>query len=79
MSVALKTPLHSVPSTDLEKIPALVEGLRATFTSGHTRSLDWRREQLRRLRQMVKDHGDEFGFVLDLILDGLDKATVVSR
>ena len=26
-----------------------------------------------------EDHGDEFGFVLDLILDGLDKATVVSR
>ena len=60
MSVALKTPLRPVPGTNLDSIPDLVENLRTTFGCGHTRPLAWRREQLRQLRAMVKDHGDEF-------------------
>jgi aldehyde dehydrogenase (NAD+) len=60
MSVALKTPLRPVPSTDLATIPTVVANLRATFDSAHTRPLHWRREQLKRLRDMVRDHGDEF-------------------
>jgi aldehyde dehydrogenase (NAD+) len=56
MSVALRP----VPSTDLQRIPALVGDLRATFESGRTRPLAWRRDQLKQLRAMVSDHGDEF-------------------
>lgn len=60
MSVALNTPLRPVPTTDVGKIPDIVDTLRSSFESGHTRSLEWRRDQLKRLRQMVKDHGDAF-------------------
>ena len=60
MSVALSPPLRAVPSTDLDRIPALVSDLRATFEAGRTRPLGWRRQQIQQLRAMVRDHGDEF-------------------
>ncbi len=34
-------------------VPALVARLRATFESGRTRSFDWRREQLERIKAML--------------------------
>ncbi len=34
----------------------LVDSLRATFNSGRTRSLDWRKAQLRGLIRMFEEH-----------------------
>ena len=49
-----------VPNTDVARIPELVQRLRATFDAGTTRPLDWRREQLSRLRAMARECGEEF-------------------
>jgi aldehyde dehydrogenase (NAD+) len=68
MTVALKAPLRAIPSTDVAKIPSLVRRLRTTFDSGQTRPLHWRRDQLRRLRDLVRDHGDELAQALYLDL-----------
>ena len=38
----------------------LVDSLRATFDSGRTRSIDWRKAQLRGLVRMFEEHADEF-------------------
>jgi aldehyde dehydrogenase (NAD+) len=59
MSAAPNPTLRPGPSTDAREIPGIVDTLRITFESGHTRSLEWRRDQLKRLRQMVRDHEDE--------------------
>ncbi|MDT5283526.1 MAG: aldehyde dehydrogenase, partial [Mycobacterium sp.] len=37
-------------------IPSTVNRLRATFASGRTRSLDWRRQQLQALEKLVVDN-----------------------
>jgi len=68
MTVALKAPLRPVPSTDIAKIPNLVRRLRTTFDSGQTRPLHWRRDQLQRLRALVRNHGDELAQALHLDL-----------
>jgi aldehyde dehydrogenase (NAD+) len=39
-------------------IPQLVEDLRASFDSGRTRPLDWRKAQLQRLIDMLKENAD---------------------
>lgn len=41
---------------DNPDIPATVRRLRATFATGRTRSLQWRREQLRALERMMSDN-----------------------
>ena len=46
------------PSSPLEEIPELVAQLRATFDSGKTRPLAWRREQLQGLIAFAKENGD---------------------
>jgi aldehyde dehydrogenase (NAD+) len=48
------------PHTEIEKVPALVSRLRASFDAGRTRPLEWRREQLKALIAMHDDHADEF-------------------
>ena len=52
------------PNCDVETIPGRVARLRATFDSGRTRSLEWRREQLQGMQQLVADHGDDFAKAL---------------
>jgi aldehyde dehydrogenase (NAD+) len=42
----------------IDAIPALVESLRATFQSGRTRPLEWRRQQLERLKSLLADNAD---------------------
>lgn len=37
----------------------LVDGLRATFRSGRTKSIDWRKAQLRGLIRLIEENGDE--------------------
>jgi len=59
MSVALDTHQPD-PHTELSRIPDLVSRLRATFESGRTRDLAWRRAQIEAVRAMVRDHQDEF-------------------
>ncbi|PFH47735.1 hypothetical protein AMATHDRAFT_67022 [Amanita thiersii Skay4041] len=44
--------------TPLEQIPIIRDELRATFRSGRTRSLEWRRHQLLQLARMAKENGD---------------------
>jgi aldehyde dehydrogenase (NAD+) len=56
MSAALEAPR---PATDLAAIPETVARLRKTFESGRTRPLAWRREQLVRLRALLREHGEE--------------------
>ena len=34
-------------------IPAIVRRLRETFATGRTRSIDWRKQQLRALEQLM--------------------------
>ncbi|MFT4231484.1 MAG: aldehyde dehydrogenase family protein [Leucobacter sp.] len=43
-----------------DRIPGIVEGLRHGFSRGITRPEQWRREQLRRLRDLLLDRGDDF-------------------
>jgi aldehyde dehydrogenase (NAD+) len=47
------------PAASPADIPGVVARLRSTFDSGHTRPLAWRREQLKRLRGLMRAHGDE--------------------
>ena len=42
---------------DTVDIPALVKGLRASFDSGRTRPLEWRRDQLQQMRAMLQRAG----------------------
>jgi aldehyde dehydrogenase (NAD+) len=42
----------------------LVQGVRTAFRSGRTLSLEWRRQQLRGLMQMLEDHRDVFDSAL---------------
>jgi len=43
-----------------ESAAALVERLRATFDSGRTRPVAWRRAQLQAIKRMLLEHEDEF-------------------
>lgn len=42
-----------------DSIVSLLERLRATFRSGRTRDIAWRRAQLKRVKQMVEERQDE--------------------
>jgi aldehyde dehydrogenase (NAD+) len=48
------------PHTEIDSIPTQVASLRRAFDAGRTRSLEWRREQLKSLIAMHDDHADEF-------------------
>jgi len=47
-----------VPTSPIDEIGPLVAHLRATFDSGRTRPLAWRREQLEGLIRFVRENGD---------------------
>jgi len=53
------SPAAAVPHTDVATIPDTVKRLRASFATGRTRPLAWRREQLQQLRKLLKEHGQE--------------------
>jgi len=48
----------ALASATIEAIPGLVESLRATFESGRTRPLEWRREQLGRLKSLLEENAE---------------------
>jgi aldehyde dehydrogenase (NAD+) len=47
------------PETTTTDVGALVSKLRSTFESGRTRPLSWRRDQLRRMKRMLKEREDD--------------------
>ncbi|MFF7965399.1 aldehyde dehydrogenase family protein [Streptomyces sp. NPDC007903] len=47
-----------------EQAADTVARLRRTFRTGRTRSVEWRTEQLRRLRAMLTEHGDDLAAAL---------------
>jgi aldehyde dehydrogenase (NAD+) len=47
------------PSTEVERIPAIVARLRAAFEADRTRPLEWRQQQLERLEALISERGDE--------------------
>ena len=49
-----------VPRSSVEDIPIAVERLRATFAAGRTQTETWRREQLKSLKAMLTERGEEF-------------------
>jgi len=60
MSLAAARPvLRAVPSTQLEVIPGIVDKLRKSFDAGRTRPLEWRRAQLKAMKALVRERGDE--------------------
>jgi aldehyde dehydrogenase (NAD+) len=48
------------PSTDIAKIPPLVQALRASFDAGTTRPISWRKGQLDQIARLMDDHGEDF-------------------
>ena len=54
------SPVSAAPQSSVQAIPGTVERLRATFAAGRTQPEAWRREQLKSLKAMLTDHGDEF-------------------
>jgi aldehyde dehydrogenase (NAD+) len=58
--VTTTLPAPSAPATPDLDAGALVARLRDAFTSGRTRPLSWRREQLRQVRALLVEHEDEF-------------------
>ncbi|MEU7201081.1 aldehyde dehydrogenase family protein [Streptomyces sp. NPDC045470] len=51
-------------SSTPEQPDAVVARLRATFRTGRTASLEWRTDQLRRLRALLTEHGKDFAAAL---------------
>jgi aldehyde dehydrogenase (NAD+) len=58
------------PTTELSEIPKLVANLRGAFESGRTRPIEWRREQLRRLKALLEERE---GDLLDALAADLGK------
>ncbi len=46
--------------TPIDAIPGIVSDLRAAFLTGKTRSIEYRKNQLKQLAYMFKDHQDDF-------------------
>ncbi len=61
------------PHTDLANIPGMVAGLRATYRSGRTRPLEWRRAQLHQMIKMLEENEAAF---CDALRVDLGKPTV---
>jgi aldehyde dehydrogenase (NAD+) len=61
------------PATELSEIPQLVANLRRTFESGRTRPIEWRREQLHRLKALLEEREGE---LLDALAADLGKPRV---
>lgn len=58
------------PATSPSQVPDLVAKLRERFDSGHTRSVEWRREQLRRLKTLLQEGEND---LLDALAADLGK------
>ncbi|MFM7872568.1 MAG: aldehyde dehydrogenase family protein, partial [Actinomycetota bacterium] len=54
------TALATPPAFDSAAAASLVDHLRSTFESGHTRPLEWRRHQLQRMIAMLEENETRF-------------------
>src|SRR5258705_13941494 len=54
----------ALSSATVDAIPGLVESLRTTFQSGRTRPLEWRRQQLGRLKDLLEENADRLTVAL---------------
>ena len=54
----------ALSSNTVDAIPGLVESLRTTFQTGRTRPLEWRREQLGRLKDLLEENADRLTVAL---------------
>src|SRR5271169_500478 len=57
------------PPATHSDIPKIVAGLRQTFATGKTRSVDWRRAQLRALEKMIAENEPAIASALEKDLD----------
>jgi aldehyde dehydrogenase (NAD+) len=60
---------HAVATTPKPDIPALVRRLRETFATGRTKSVDWRKQQLRGLEKMMVENEAAIADALEQDLD----------
>src|SRR5919106_451572 len=58
------------PTTEPSQIPNVVASLRGSFDAGRTRPIEWRREQLHRLKAMLEERE---GDLLDALAADLGK------
>ena len=65
-----------VPSSSIEAIPSLVAGLRATFDSGKTRSLAWRKAQLEALIRFAQEND---GALIEALRADMGKPEIEAR
>ena len=54
--MSVSSPSHSAAATSTKTIDKGVKRLRETFLRGKTRSLDWRKEQLRQLHKLINEN-----------------------
>ncbi len=54
--MSISSPSHSAAATSTKTIDKGVKRLRETFLRGKTRSLDWRKEQLRQLHKLINEN-----------------------
>ncbi len=52
------------PAASATNIPATLQRLRATFTTGKTRPIEWRLQQLGELARMLREHEQDFAEAL---------------
>jgi len=67
MPMQTETP---TPATEASEIPKLVATLREAFESGRTRPIEWRRQQLQRMKAMLEEREADF---LDALAADLGK------
>ncbi|KAG0738294.1 hypothetical protein G6F57_009995 [Rhizopus arrhizus] len=56
--------------TEIERIPTIVQSLRTTFNSGLSKSIEFRKEQLIKLKQFLKENEQA---LIDVIYKDLRK------
>ena len=56
MTTEFASPSSAAPAPEHQDIPTVVAGLRKTFASGRTRSVEWRRQQLQALERLVTEN-----------------------
>jgi len=67
---SVQTSSIATPNTCLDEIPKLVQELRASFESGKTRPIEWRRGQLDAMLELVRDRQED---ILDALAADVGK------
>ena len=75
MTVASVSPQIVSPASSVTEIAPAVQKLRGTFAQGHTKSYQWRVEQLQQIKKMTEEQQDKIATAL---MKDLNKGTVES-